>query len=341
MRAPQIFIKEEDEKTKWLIREINKAFSSFADEINQTNKNVELLTLTNRVDVVEEDVVDLDTELGAQASAISTLDSEVSTIDGEVTAVASSVTTLSATVAGNTAAISSEASARATADGYLAGKYTLTATAGNVVTGMNITSSSGAGTNVSEVTFQTDKFKIYNGSTGQTPFLVSGGNVYIDNARIKDLEATSIKAGTITANEIINLGISTAKIADGALSSMYSDENGSFAISTGNTYAPVGVSSSGVSLTTKALLIASFQCNDLGGATTPTVRASIQSGSGTTLVGGSRVCTWIAGTANTYSVHVAVPDVLYTSYRLYFDNITVNTSAAITNCFLSLVEFKK
>lgn len=75
------------------------------------------------------------------------------------------------------ARVTAEASARATADGYLEGKYTLTVTAGNVVTGMNITSASGAGSNVSDVTFVAANFKIYNGTTGVTMFEVSGSNV--------------------------------------------------------------------------------------------------------------------------------------------------------------------
>ncbi len=76
-------------------------------------------------------------------------------------------------------AISTEASARATADGFLSGKYTLTVAAGNVVTGMNITSQSGGGTNVSNVIFQAGSFQIYNGATGAAVFVASGGNVLL------------------------------------------------------------------------------------------------------------------------------------------------------------------
>lgn len=83
------------------------------------------------------------------------------------------------------AAINTEASARATADGNLSGKYSLKVTAGNIVTGMNITSSTGGGTDVSDVTFQASSFKIYNGSTATAPFSVSGGVVYMDDAVIR------------------------------------------------------------------------------------------------------------------------------------------------------------
>ncbi|MFZ9725665.1 MAG: hypothetical protein ACO3DI_00585, partial [Ilumatobacteraceae bacterium] len=71
------------------------------------------------------------------------------------------------------AAVSAESSARATADGFLSGKYALKVIAGGIVTGMNITSSTGGGTDVSDVTFQGDNFKIHNGSSGVVPFSVN------------------------------------------------------------------------------------------------------------------------------------------------------------------------
>ena len=76
------------------------------------------------------------------------------------------------------------ASARATADGYLAGKYALKVIAGNVVTGMNITSSSNAGTDVSDITFQASSFKIYNGTNGVAPFQVAGGQVKVTGSLV-------------------------------------------------------------------------------------------------------------------------------------------------------------
>lgn len=82
------------------------------------------------------------------------------------------------------ASITTEQNARASADGNLSGKYTLTVAAGNVVTGMNITSSTGGGTNVSDVTFVASNFKIYNGATGITMFNISGPNVMLANTLV-------------------------------------------------------------------------------------------------------------------------------------------------------------
>lgn len=82
------------------------------------------------------------------------------------------------------AAVSLEADARSEADGFLSGKYTIKVTAGNVVTGMNITSSTGAGSDVSDITFQASSFKIYNGSTGITMFNVTGSDVTLSNTLV-------------------------------------------------------------------------------------------------------------------------------------------------------------
>lgn len=75
------------------------------------------------------------------------------------------------------AGVADERTARVTADGFLSGKYTLTVIAGNVVTGMNITSSTGSGTDVSSVIFRATDFQIYNGVVGKTMFSVSGTDV--------------------------------------------------------------------------------------------------------------------------------------------------------------------
>lgn len=75
------------------------------------------------------------------------------------------------------AGVADERTARVTADGFLSSKYTLTVIAGNVVTGMNITSSTGAGTDISSVIFRATDFQIYNSVTGVAMFVVSGTNV--------------------------------------------------------------------------------------------------------------------------------------------------------------------
>jgi hypothetical protein len=134
-------------------------------------------------------------------------------------ALATSISTVSASVATETAAriaaVTAEATARATADGFLEGKYTLTVQAGDVVTGMNITSASGGGTNVSQVIFRADKFMIYNGTSGYVMFDVSGTDVRL--------------AGTVVVNNSGKMYIGAGNYAD-ASTAFYVDSGGQFSL---------------------------------------------------------------------------------------------------------------
>lgn len=113
------------------------------------------------------------------------------------------------------ASITTESNTRASADGNLSGKYTLTVAAGNVVTGMNITSSTSGGTNISDVTFVAANFKIYNGFTGVTMFNVSGSTVTLANTLVVS-----------TANKVF-IGAGNWSNPD---TSLYIDANGYFSL---------------------------------------------------------------------------------------------------------------
>jgi len=86
------------------------------------------------------------------------------------------------------AAILIEKELRETADGYLSGKYTLKVTAGSVVTGMEITSSTGPGAVISEIIFRSDILKVQT-ATGPiitllkvaTTGIVFGADISSDN----------------------------------------------------------------------------------------------------------------------------------------------------------------
>lgn len=128
-------------------------------------------------------------------------------------------------------AISSEALARATADGNLAGKYTLTVAAGNVVTGMNITSSTGGGTNISQVIFNATDFLIYNGVSGQPMFAVSGGLVTLGQTFVVDY-----------TNQKVYIGVGTYNNSNTAF---YLDSNGKFSLGSGLHFDGTNLSISG------------------------------------------------------------------------------------------------
>lgn len=145
---------------------------------------------------------EIDNEKIVRANADSALASSISSVSA-------SLTTSIGVVA---ASVVTEATARATADGYLAGKYTLTVTAGDVVTGMNITSASGPGTNISAVTFVANDFLIYNNVSGLQMFAVSGsliklGSVLaVDNANAKLYIGTGNYAASDTAFYVDSAG---------------------------------------------------------------------------------------------------------------------------------------
>lgn len=98
---------------------------------------------------------------------------------------ASSVTTLSALVGGDAnsglrADIIANTSSISTVEGFAESRYSLKATAGNVVTGMSILATNGTTTDVSSVTFQTDKFIIKSSTTTATPFVLDNNQLKLN-----------------------------------------------------------------------------------------------------------------------------------------------------------------
>ena len=104
-------------------------------------------------------------------------------------ATASRVETLEATAGGNTAGVYTNAGTIATVDGKVSAMYSLEVTAGGNVAGMKL----GADNDSSYVSFLADRFKIYNGSTVESPFEVIGGIV-----KIKDTAIGNISIGQVT-----------------------------------------------------------------------------------------------------------------------------------------------
>lgn len=147
-------------------------------------------------------VTSLIATVGGSTAAI--IEERTARIDADGTITASLTTEVSARIAGDAtlaASVTTEATARITADGFLSGKYTITVTAGNVVTGMNITSSSGSGTNISDVTFQASSFKIYNSSTGVAMFDVSGTTVRLGGTLVVNTAGNKVYIGAGTYND--------------------------------------------------------------------------------------------------------------------------------------------
>ena len=144
-------------------------------------------------------------------AAMATAQSDIVTVTNAQSSTASSVTSLTSTVNGNTSSISTLNTTTASHTGDLNAMFVLqvatesngSKSAAGMVVGSNASNGSGA---QSYVQFQADKFAIWNGSSSTAPFIVSGGTVFIDSARIQD--------GAITTARINNAAVSTAKIGD-------------------------------------------------------------------------------------------------------------------------------
>lgn len=121
--------------------------------------------------------------------------SEASTRASADTAIASSVTTLTATVAGNTASISTNATAIATVDGKLTASYGIAVDANGRIASLKLLSN---GT-TSSIEFIATTFKVYNGTTTETPFEISGGVVKIKTANVGVLTAANISVSNLSA----------------------------------------------------------------------------------------------------------------------------------------------
>ncbi len=206
------------------------AITSLTSTVNSNTSAIstEQTTRANADSALAADITSLTSTVNSNTSSIS---SEATTRANADTALASDITSLTSTVNSNTSSISSEAVTRANADSALAADIsTVTTTVNGVsssvttntaaistidgnasaayvlklnangkvaqmVLGSNASSGSGA---TSIVSFLADTFKIDNDSgSSVSPFIVSGGQVFIDNARITNLSGTKIDVDTL------------------------------------------------------------------------------------------------------------------------------------------------
>ena len=148
-------------------------------------------------------------------------------ISAETTARNQQISTLNTSIGQVSAAVTQEASTRASVDGYLGGRYTLSvstsASGHTAVAGMEIASTSSANRQTSNyIGFFADNFYITHRSTNvvEAPFMVSDGKVYIKSAVIQDASITSAKIAdaAITTAKIGTASVDTLQIAGNAVS---------------------------------------------------------------------------------------------------------------------------
>jgi len=169
------------------------------------------------------DITSLTSTVNSNTSAIT---SEATTRANADTALASDITSLTSTVAGNTASVTTNASAITDINDNASASYVLQLNANGKVAQMVLNSNADSGTGAtSTIAFLADTFKIDNDAGSSiSPFVVSGGTVLIDNARINNLSADKILIDGVTldtdgsGNLIIKSGgVDTTQIASNAV----------------------------------------------------------------------------------------------------------------------------
>jgi len=158
---------------------------------------------------------EIDRWYGVLVAAVSETNEESATVINQNN---TGLLNLTVTVDGVTASIVELAEIVSDGFGNLSGKYTLTVTAGDVVTGMNITSSTGPGVNISEVTFQADKFQIYSGTTKKVMFVADAID---DVVRLADTLVVDAANGKVYIGD---------GIYSGATTPFYVDDTGRFSL---------------------------------------------------------------------------------------------------------------
>ena len=192
----------------------------------------EATTRANADTALASDITSLTSTVGTNTSAIS---SEATTRASADAALTTSITNLTSTVGTNTASVSTNASAITDINDNASASYVLQLNANGKVAQMVLESNADAGTGAtSTISFLADTFKIDNDAGSSiSPFVVSGGTVLIDNARITNLSADKILIDGVTldtdgsGNLIIKSGgVNTTQVASAAITGFGTAGNG-------------------------------------------------------------------------------------------------------------------
>lgn len=158
------------------------------DGAQETNAAIQEWWNTAKYQLLQQNDIQQQTSLKIQATSQASTGTLQAQIDIERTvradadeALATDISTVSATLTTSigivAAAVVTEATARATADGFLSANYSITVTAGSVVTGMQLNSSLGGGASSSTIDFQGSNFRIWDGTSAYPIFATAPGVV--------------------------------------------------------------------------------------------------------------------------------------------------------------------
>tara|TARA_B100000965_G_scaffold242031_3_gene203102 strand:+ start:7394 stop:8731 length:1338 start_codon:yes stop_codon:yes gene_type:complete len=186
-----------------------------------------ITNLTSSVSANTSNIQGLSTGQSSLTTNVATLNNTVTTLSNDVTTLSSDVSTLTTTVGGFSTSISTNTSSI----NGIEGKFAVKINNNGHVSGFGLISTANNATPTSEFTIQADKFKIIDssGSGLTSPFVVTGGVVYLDEARINNLSANkinvsgfnfstsagilSIKSGGVDTNELDTNAVVTSKVA--------------------------------------------------------------------------------------------------------------------------------
>jgi hypothetical protein len=183
-------------------------------------------TLGARIDLV-------DASASVAGSVNARVSSEASTRQTNDTALSNSISTVSASIGpAISAAVSTEATARATVDGGLLAQWTVKLDVNGYVSGFGLASTGGAAAPTSSFVVRADSFSISSpsgpGVAPITPFIVrtSAGTVngvaypagvYMDSAYILDLTAAIARLGTAWIDDAKIANLSAGKLTAGSI----------------------------------------------------------------------------------------------------------------------------
>ena len=199
--------------------------TSLTSTVNSNTANItsESVTRANADSALAADITSLTSTINSNTANIT---SEAVTRANADSSLASDITSLTSTVNGNTASITTNATAITDINDNASASYVLQLNANGKVAQMVLESNADAGTGAtSTIAFLADTFKIDNDAgSSVSPFVVSGGSVLIDNARINNLSADKILIDGVTldtdgsGNLIIKSGgVDTGQIKDNAI----------------------------------------------------------------------------------------------------------------------------
>ena len=194
-----------------------------SESVTRANADTALAAdITSLTSTVNSNTASITSEAATRASADSALAADITSLTSTVnsntanitseavtranadSALASDITSLTSTVNGNTASITTNATAITDINDNASASYVLQLNANGKVAQMVLESNADAGTGAtSTIAFLADTFKIDNDAgSSVSPFVVSGGSVFIDNARIDNLSATKITADQLDSARI-------------------------------------------------------------------------------------------------------------------------------------------